>query len=270
MIDSFVRYLRNAHWERQTGWRRAIWQTANRVGLTGIHALPMHQAWVEIHERPMPLPNLDADHHGLRLVQISDLHYSPFVWSGYLRQHLRFVNDLKPDLIVITGDLISGGYRWLDRVARLLSHLEAPRGVICTLGNHDYSMWGKLSLREGRRRADRLERSLNDNGLRVLRNEVFTLAGNNGGKPLAIVGLDDEWTGHLDAPRAFNGIDPDQPTICLNHNPANARDLLDYPWQWMLAGHTHGRAIATTRVGRFLYPKRFRHFTHGYYAVEGR
>ena len=38
----------------------------------------------------------------------------------------------------------------------------------------------------------------------------------------------------------------------------------------MLSGHTHGRQVATSRFGRRFYPKRYRHFTHGYYAVEGR
>jgi len=45
---------------------------------------------------------------------------------------------------------------------------------------------------------------------------------------------------------------------------------MEFPWQWMLSGHTHGRQIATGPVGRRLYPHRFRHFTHGYYAVSGR
>jgi predicted MPP superfamily phosphohydrolase len=270
MVDQVVRYLRNANWERQHGWRRAVWQAAGRVGLTGMHALPVNHGWIELHERPMPLRGLDPAHEGLRLVQISDLHYSPFVWSAYLKQQLDRVNELRPDVIVVTGDLISGGYRWLDRVAGLLARLEAPLGVICTFGNHDYSMWGRIDLGEARRRADRLQRSLTDAGLRVLRNEAFHLPGSNGGAPLAIVGLDDEWTGHLDADRAFAGVDDSQPVVCLNHNPANVRELLAYPWQWMLSGHTHGRALAVSKVGKLFYPHRFRHFTQGYYAVEGR
>jgi hypothetical protein len=68
----------------------------------------------------------------------------------------------------------------------------------------------------------------------------------------------------------MEGTDPNEPIICLNHNPANARELLKYPWQWMLAGHTHGRQIANSRIGKRFYPKLYRHYTHGYYMVEGR
>jgi len=88
--------------------------------------------------------------------------------------------------------------------------------------------------------------------------------------PLAIVGLDDEWSGHIDPDTAFAAVPRDLPSICLNHNPANCTDLLSYPWQWMLSGHTHGRQVATSAIGRRFYPNRYRHFTHGYYAVNGR
>ena len=60
------------------------------------------------------------------------------------------------------------------------------------------------------------------------------------------------------------------PIICLNHNPANVMELMEFPWQWMLSGHTHGRQLATTRFGRTFFPNHHRHYTHGYYSVQGR
>ena len=72
------------------------------------------------------------------------------------------------------------------------------------------------------------------------------------------------------APVAWDGVDPALPILCLNHNPVNARELLAYPWQWMLSGHTHGRQVGSSRLGRRFAPKLFRHYTHGYYEVDGR
>ncbi len=242
----------------------------SRIGLTGVHALPMNRRWIEIHRREMPLRNLDPSLAGKKIVQISDLHYSPVVWQRYLVQYVRWVNDLEPDLVVVTGDLITGGYRYAHRIATILSHLKAAHGVICTFGNHDYSIYGRNGSGEGSRRADYLEKCLLDRGLRVLRNEVLYLQPPEAHHPLAIVGLDDEWSGHIDPDSAFRNVDPALPIICLNHNPANARELLEYPWQWMLSGHTHGRQVATSRFGQKFYPHRYRHYTHGYYAVSGR
>ena len=268
-MNFLVEYLKRPEWRRQHRWRRAIWKTMSHVGLTGVHALPLNRRWVEIHRRRMPLAGLDASLSGLRIVQISDLHYSPVVWKRYLLQLIAFVNEIEPDIVVATGDLITGGYRYADRVASLLSHLHPRLATLCTFGNHDYSIYGRNGSGEGRRRAAYLESCLQRRGLIVLRNEIWRLNG-SGGKPLQIVGLDDEWSGHIDPKLAYEDIDPLAPIICLNHNPANCLDLMRYPWQWMLSGHTHGRQLATTRIGRALYPHRYRHFTHGYYSVNGR
>jgi len=173
-------------------------------------------------------------------------------------------------LVVVTGDLITGGYRYLSRIAELLNKLEAKDGVICTFGNHDYGMRAKQRNGDAARRGDLLAKNLRAHGLIVLRNQTHFIRRPGAQKPLAIVGLDDLWTGRLDAQKAFAGVEPNGPIICLNHNPVNVRQLLDFPWQWMLSGHTHGRQVATSRIGRRLYPSRYRHYTHGRYLVDGR
>ena len=53
------------------------------------------------------------------------------VWARYLVQYIRWVNELNADLVVVTGDLITGGYRFAERIATLLSHVKAKHGVIC-------------------------------------------------------------------------------------------------------------------------------------------
>ncbi|MGA3068543.1 MAG: metallophosphoesterase, partial [Tepidisphaeraceae bacterium] len=165
MIDDLLKFLDRPRWSRQHVWRKAIWSNMSRLGLTGMHALPVNKRWVEIHRRAMPLKNLDPALAGFTIVQISDLHYSPVVWQKYLIQYLRWVNELKPSLVVVTGDLITGGYRFASRVATLLSHLKAAHGVVCTFGNHDYSMYGRRTNGEGRRRADYLEACLKKRNL---------------------------------------------------------------------------------------------------------
>jgi predicted MPP superfamily phosphohydrolase len=270
MVEGLVHYLKTPEWRRQHRWRRAIWNTMARVGLTGVHALPVNRRWVDIQRRKMPIANLDPAFEGMRIVQISDLHYSPVVWQRYLVQHIAWLNDLQPDLIVVTGDLITGGYRFAHRIATILSHAKATHGVICTFGNHDYSIYGRHNSLEGSRRADYLEKCLKQRNLIVLRNETRLIHHGNSQRPLAIVGLDDEWSHHIDPEKAWKGVDPTLPIICLNHNPVNVRELLNYPWQWMLSGHTHGRQVATSRFGRRFYPHRYRHYTHGHYSVEGR
>jgi hypothetical protein len=213
VVDDVIEYLRNPIWRRQRRWRHAVWKTVSHVGLTGIHTLPVNRRWVDIHRRQMPLPNLDPAFAGFRLVQISDLHYSPVVWQRYLVQYVAWVNDLKPDMVVVTGDLITGGYRFAHRIATILSHVHATHGVICTLGNHDYSTYGKSFSSEGERRADYLEKCLKDRGMIVLRNQACEVKFDGVKTPLVIVGLDDEWSGHLDADLAYRQVDGENPII---------------------------------------------------------
>src|SRR3954468_10242189 len=203
MVDGLKNYLKTPQWRTQHAWRKAIWNTFSRMGLNGIHALPLNRRWVEIHRRKMPLPNLDPALVGLRLVQISDLHYSPVVWQRYLVQFIKWVKDLETDMVVVTGDLITGGYRFAHRVATILSHLKAPMGVVCTLGNHDYSIYGKNGSPEGPRRAGYLAEGRTGRGMIVLRNQALQVRKPQCARPLVIVGLDDEWSGHIDPRKAW-------------------------------------------------------------------
>lgn len=269
-MEGLIEYLKTPQWRRQHLWRKAIWHSMSRVGLTGTHALPLNRRWVDIHRRRMPLQGLDPAYEGMKIVQISDLHYSPVVWRRYLVQYIHWINELKPDVVVVTGDLITGGYPFARRAAAMLGQLQPALWTICTLGNHDYGMFGKNRDKEGERRADYLQKCLEQRGMVVLRNQSLAITADGARRPLMIVGLDDEWSGHSNPDAAFSGVDGKLPIICLNHNPADCAELLTYPWQWMLSGHTHGRQVAAGPIGRRLYPHRYRRYTHGHYTVHGR
>jgi len=268
-MRSLVRYLQHAHWHNQVRWRQAVWRVLGNTGLTGIHSLPLHRSWVEFSSFPMPIKGLPAAFDGLKIIQISDLHYSPLVWETYLRQYIEWINELNPALVVATGDLFMGGERYALRVARLLASVRATHGVVSIMGNHDYGIDGKTSIARGTRRAAYLENALENAGVVMLRNERWIMKG-SGGEQLMFVGLDDDWAGKMEPEIAFAGVRMDEPTVCLVHNPANCMRLMSYPWQWMLTGHTHGRQLATGHLGQRLYPGKYRQFTHGLYTVNGR
>ncbi len=258
-------YFKQPQWKRQHKWRRMIWRGLARLGLTGLHGLPVHSKWVDIHRRRMWMKNLDPAFEGYRIVQISDLHFSPLVSRSYLIQMIELVNKQRPDVVVATGDLLTGGHQFVHGITHLLERIKATDGVIATFGNHDYTMRGKKQWHIGQRLSDRLENHLEKHKINVLRNERTILKRGDG--EVIIVGLDDEWTGRMDAKRGFETCDGKCPVICLNHNPVNARELLEFPWQWMLAGHTHGRPMEEMKIrGKIV--RKGRPFVGGYYEVE--
>ncbi len=261
--SSLNRAVQEADWRRQWSGRGRAWRTLSKLGLTGLHAAPIHRKWLDVARLAMDIPDLPQALVGKRIVQISDLHVSPVVWRGYMREQLRHVASLRPDLLVVTGDLITGGYRYAEMAAKLLGDLDPmpPMGIVAILGNHDYGTHGARNRREGDRRGDHLASVLQRENVRLLRNESMNVEG------LTLVGLDDLASGRLDADAGFRSTDG--PTICLNHDPRNAPELLVHRWDWMLSGHTHGRQLAETKIGKRLNGHRRRQFVRGLYELDG-
>jgi predicted MPP superfamily phosphohydrolase len=139
----------------------------------------------EIVEHTLMLPRLSPHLHGLRIVQLTDLHVANFLKQDKLEQYVRVVNDLQPDIVALTGDFIGSSPHFIPASAAALEKIEVREGVFACLGNHDYWV-GAHSI------AEALERA----GVRALRNEaqVLTLQG----AALSIAGVDDPWRGKAD------------------------------------------------------------------------
>lgn len=194
-----------------------------------LYATRVEPFWPEVVRRPLAVEGLPKALCGTRLVQASDLHAGDRVPTSYLVDAFDLVASLRPDILVLTGDLTDSG----RAIPAGAAYEHLPRGrlaTLCVLGNHDYGRdWG-----EPERAADVAD-LLASRGARVLRNEVADIEG------LAVVGLDDLWAGRFKPAEVLARVAPNAPAICLSHNP----DTADLPgWGgfsgWILAGHTHG------------------------------
>lgn len=174
---------------------------------------------------------------GLRLVQISDLHLGLYVGNRQLLWLRKRIQNLDPDLVVITGDFVnrsaSEAYPAREGLAAVAS--VAPTWGV--LGNHDF--W------EG---AEDLASFLEDCGVRMLRNEHETVEIE--GNRFLLAGVDDWKTGHDDLARAAAGM-PDEPLfrLLLSHCPDLLHPASDYGFDLVLSGHTHGSQIRVPWMG---------------------
>src|SRR3954447_20222869 len=195
--------------------------------------------WLDLHDVPLTIPGLPRAFQGLRVAQLTDLHMDDHVPLPYLRRVIDRVNAAKPNLVLITGDVVNHSMEWIDRAAELLSGLEAPKFV--SFGNHDYVPWnarpGPYSVI-----ADPLETALQDAGCTVLRNRSSSV--DVKGEKLWIVGIEDLWSTRFSPADAFEGLDGRNQTILtMSHNPDSARHVVPYFPKLILAGHTHGGQI---------------------------
>jgi len=244
--------------------RSFLWRAADRFGV----GRPCDADSLRIDRRRMPLRGLGREFDGTVIAHLSDLHYGPFVRARHLHRYVERINALEPDFVVVTGDFITlGQQREAERVAEVLRDLQPNVASVACLGNHDYGIWHPKVRRRRVDLADRLAGGLREAGMWVLRNETRRFS--CGQSALQFVGVEDCWTGHCSPRRALRHVLPNTPTIALVHNPDLAPRLATAGAQWVLAGHTHGKARYNTRLSKWVYPTRFKRFVAGEYPLAG-
>ena len=201
-------------------------------------------------EHEVPIPYLPRSLEGIRIVQLSDLHVGPYIRERELRHLVSLTNQLRPDLVVITGDILDRSLESLPDTLHGLSGIQADLGVFAVLGNHDISS-DRYSYSGPHRGGVKIVQGLESIGVRTLRNEVVHLG--SGADRLALLGLD--WP-TFDGSRNFYNYQqtrtqqllnlleeqagPETPRVLLAHHPDTFTDVLPHRIGLTLAGHTHG------------------------------
>jgi predicted MPP superfamily phosphohydrolase len=203
---------------------------------------------------------LDITHHRLalrglrqpcRLIQLSDLHRSWCVPEAFIANIVARTNQLKPDLVLLTGDFVTNDSHYIESCANQIRRLHAPLGLYGVLGNHDY-------------RCDHWHGSpVVVEGLAAVNVEMLTNRSTRLDNGLRLVGVDDFRTGHPDPEAAFRGVRPDEPTIAMTHNPFMFGAMSAYDCV-TLVGHTHGGQVNVPIVTPFLLKWRMR-YQRGWY-----
>lgn len=213
--------------------------------------------WLDVTHLPLRFPDLPKALNGLRLVQFSDVHISPYVGESYLRGVARQIMAQRGDIILFTGDMVTRATHMDPTRARLFSELDAPLGVWGVLGNHDH--WAD---------PDATQAFIEETtSIRVLRNEHVRL--DVGDARIWLVGVDDAWVGADNPERAFAGVPEDEFRLVLMHEP-DAADWLPFtPLTLQLSGHSHGGQVRLPLIGPPLLPYLGRKYDMGLYAVKG-
>ncbi|HJP18890.1 MAG TPA: metallophosphoesterase [Nitrospinota bacterium] len=190
--------------------------------------------------------NLPPSFDGFSVTQISDLHASFWISRDYLARVVREINKLKSDLLVITGDIITGSVndfwkRWiptidgdyLSMVIDVLSKINIGKKIV-VLGNHD--QWN------GKDTEIRLVSELERIGFHVLRNRSHKIS--RGDESVYVAGTDDYWFSY-DIDSALRDIPEDSFKLLLSHSPDVTEDIQKgTKVDLTLCGHTHGGQIA--------------------------
>lgn len=214
---------------------------------------------IRLREQKIAIPGLAEDLDGLRIVQLTDIHLSPFLSERELAHCVGIANETNAHLALVTGDMISGSRDPLDSCLKHLSGLHSEAGIFGCLGNHEiYAGCEDYATEHGARL-----------GIRYLRLESAKLK--FGGTVMNLAGVDYQrfrapylvGTEKLVAPGVFN--------VLMSHNPDVFPQAARQGYDLTIAGHTHGGQVRVEilrqdmNIARFFTP-----YVDGLYREGGK
>lgn len=214
---------------------------------------------IKVVEFPLTFMELPRNFDGLKLVQISDIHFGPFLFKEELEEVVATVNRLKADFIFITGDFVEAEPNEIYDCGDILQKLKANISIIGVLGNHDYYADPFLT-----------QRYMTMKGIKILVNSYLSFE--RDGERIFIAGIDDLW-----AQRIIPGRGPDFKklelkeiknnfSILLSHQPQCFFKSVEVGFNLQLSGHTHGGQIIGGKLLSYLM---FNGFVEGLYSIKG-
>jgi uncharacterized protein len=162
----------------------------------------------------------------ITIAQISDLHLGIMMGDAFLERVINKLREIKPDIVVATGDIVDGQGDNLDALARRFQTYTPPLGAYAVTGNHEYYAGLENSLR-----------FLDSAGFTVLRGESARAGG------IVLVGVDDPTSGQQarsDTSTALASVTANDFIVLLKHQPVVDGDT---PFDLQLSGHIHGGQI---------------------------
>jgi uncharacterized protein len=206
-------------------------------------------------EVKVPVKHIAPELRSLRIVLASDIHAGVIIGPGEVGKIAREIMALKPDLVLLPGDLVDRSADDLMHLVDAFRQIKAPLGVFGTTGNHEYyaGLEGALAFCKAA-------------GIRMLMNEKVELPCG-----LVIAGIEDRTalSMHRSRPTVeqFLADVGDKPVILMNHQPETHEALAagKAGADLVVSGHTHGGQLwPFTLLTRSTY-----RFHHGYYNLDG-
>lgn len=166
----------------------------------------------------------------LRIVHLSDLHLGYDLSHRFLQRIVKMSNALKPDLVVMTGDIMESTPSYFQRFQEDLKQFNTTHGTYAVTGNHDFYNGVRPFMK-----------IMKESDIPVLENELIRLP--NG---IQLIGIHDLVANHearvgfeSNLEKALLTQNDETPSILLAHQPKNYELAVAEEVDLILCGHTH-------------------------------
>jgi hypothetical protein len=205
--------------------------------------------------------------HGMRIVQISDVHSGSFDDVEEVKRGIAMIQAQSPDLILFTGDFVNQKAEETDAYIPSWNALSAPMGKFSVLGNHDYGFFGSFDNEEAlKKNQEEVKKRYAGAGFTLLNNANVKLE--KGGESIRLIGVENwgkpPFPQFGDLEKATADVDDNEFKLLMSHDPTHwDMHVLDFPKliHLTMSGHTHGMQMGIDipwlkmSLVKFVYPR---------------
>ncbi len=233
------------------------------LGLGLLYSRFIATSGLKVKEYKVVNNKITDSYHGLKIIHLSDIHYNSTINEKELNNIVDKVNEIKPDIVVLTGDLIDERLSYdKDIIINCLSKIEAKLGKFAVSGNHDIPL-------------DDYNYIIKESGFTSLDNK-YELIYSKTSEPIIIsgIGYGDEDIGikteQYDKYISELKADDIKPiySILLVHEPDTVDNLDLNKYDLVLAGHSHGGQVRIPFIGKLYTPQGAKKYYDEYYKIS--
>lgn len=236
------------------------------LGATIAYGFLVEPKLITVKEQKITIDNWPDNFNGFKIVHISDLHYGRLFNEQSLKKLVQSINEQKPDIVVLTGDLIDKDTNMTtseaNKISKYLNQINAVAGKYAVNGNNDLNF-------------DEWVNIISDGGFKDLNNTYDTIY-KDGYQNIFIAGasttqdklsINDKLKTSIDY---LNSFQKDGPIykILLLHEPDTIDDLTTNPFNLILAGHSHAGQIRLPVIGPIILPDGAKKYHENHYKIE--
>lgn len=223
-----------------------------------------------IKEYKITNPKLPNSFYGFKIVHMSDIHYGRIIHKKELENIIFKINQLKPDIVVLTGDLLDQSQTLSDQdiqdMIASFQNINVTIGKFAILGEHDYNSeaWSTI-MKESKF---------------INLNDTYELIFQNGYEPILLAGLSTNLKGtknakdkikpindYITSIQESNSINTPKYKILLMHEPDFIDSISYQNYDLILAGHSHNGQVRIPFFGAIIKPSGSKKYYDNYYSL---
>ena len=265
-----MKKTRHAKKEKKITWKKVlkfIFKTAIIISCILLYSRYISTSGLIIKEHRIYNTNLPDSFHGTKIIHVSDIHYGRTVLKDELNNLVTKINDLKPDIVIFTGDLIDKDTKLTKKDKKIiieeLNKIDTTIGKYAITGNHDYQFEEYDSI------------LLESNFINL--NDSYDIIYHKSYEPIMLAGLKtylsskksmDDRMLNINTYIADNKDNGPKFRILMMHEPDLIDDVQVDNFNLVLAGHSHNGQVRLPLIGATVLPPKAKKYYDEHYKIK--